>query len=175
MSRRRGHHMFGRRKEPSPGETGNESQRGSDAPVTAEAGGADGARRLQHGIVQTSRWTVRLLIIFIGLWALFYVAGQLWSVLLPLFFGLLLSTVLWPPVRLLRRKLPNALAALIAVVGLLVAVFGLIAVLAPQVTSQSQDLVNQASEGLESLQEWLAGPPFNLGPDALGGLVEKGV
>ena len=101
--------------------------------------------------------------------------GQLWSILLPVLFGLLLATILWPPVRLMRRKLPNALAAMIAIIGLIIVVFALIAVLAPQVTSQAQDLVDRASAGLSSLQDWVAGPPFNLGPDALGGLIDKGV
>ncbi len=133
------------------------------------------ARRLRQGVIEAARWTVRLLVIGLGLWALFYLMGQLWSVLLPILLGLLLATVLWPPVRFLRRKLPNSLAALIAVIGLLGVVGGLIAVLAPQVTSQAQDLVDQASAGLGSLQNWLADPPFNLGPDALGGLVDKGI
>ena len=164
--------MFGRRK---PSSSADDPSKETGEPVTAESGGADGARRLQHGIVQTSRWTVRLLIIAVGLWVVFYIAGQFWSVLLPIFFGLLLSTVLWPPVRFLRRIMPNALAALLAVLGLLVVVIGLIVVLAPQVTSQAQDLVNQASDGLESLQKWLAGPPFNFGTDSLGGLVDKAV
>ena len=90
-------------------------------------------------------------------------------------FGLLLATILWPPVRLMRRKLPNALAAMIAILGLIVVVGALIVVLAPQVTSQAQDLASRASAGLSSLQGWVAGPPFNLGPEALGGLIDKGV
>lgn len=163
--------LFGRR---SSSATPEEADPAAQV-VSAESGGAEGARRLQHGIVSTYQWTIRLLVIGVGLWVVFYLAGLLWSVLLPIFFGLLLSTVLWPPVRFLRRKLPNALAALIAVLGLLVVVIGLIVVLAPQVTSQAQDVVDQASSGLESLQSWLAGPPFNLGPDALGGLVDKGI
>ncbi|HEY5881269.1 MAG TPA: AI-2E family transporter [Nakamurella sp.] len=133
------------------------------------------ARRLQHGIIEYSQWTLRLLIIGVGLVAAFWIMGQLWSVLLPIFFGLLLATILWPPVRFMRRKLPNALAALLALVGLLVIMGGLIAVLAPQVTSQAADLVDRATAGLTTLQEWLAGPPFNLGPDALGGLLDQGI
>lgn len=135
----------------------------------------EGARRLGHSVVEISRWTIRLLIIGVGLLALFWVMGLLWSVLLPLFFGLLLSTVLWPPVRWLRRRMPNSLAALIALLGLLIVVGGLIVLLAPQVTSQAGDLVTRASAGLSTLQTWLAGPPFNFGPDALGGLVDKGI
>ncbi len=133
------------------------------------------ARRLQHGVIEAARWTVRLLIIGLGLWVLFQILGELWSVLLPILLGLLLATVLWPPARFLRRKLPPALASLIAVIGLFAVVGGLIAVLAPQVIGQAQDLVNQASAGLSSLQSWLAGPPFNFGPDSLGGLVDRGI
>lgn len=130
---------------------------------------------LKHNITDWSRWTLRLLIIGVGLVVVFWLMGQLWSVLLPIFLGLLLATVLWPPVRLMRRKLPNALAAILALVGLLVIFGGLIAVLAPQVTSQAGDLADRAIGGLTTLQQWLAGPPFNLGPDALGGLVNKGI
>jgi len=136
---------------------------------------AEGARRLQHAVTQLSRWTVRLLIIGIGLYVVFWLMGQLWSILLPILFGLLLATILWPPVRLMRKKLPPALAALIAIVALFLVVSGLVAVLAPQVTSQAQDLVDRATAGLESLQQWAAGPPFNFGPDALGGLIDKGI
>ncbi len=147
----------------------------ASGPTGAVIGRSPMARRLQHSVIEAARWTVRLLIVGVGLWALFWLMGQLWSVLLPIMLGLLLATILWPPVRFLRRKLPNALAALIALVGLLAVVGGLIAVLAPLVTSQAQDLVDQASEGLGSFQTWLAGPPFNLGLDSLGGLVDKGI
>jgi predicted PurR-regulated permease PerM len=138
-------------------------------------GSSESGERLRHSVVQLSRWTVRLLVIGIGLVALFWVMGQLWSILLPILLGLLLATILWPPVRLMRGKLPNALAAMFALLALVVIAFGLIAVLAPQVTSQAQELVDRASDGLSSLQTWVAGPPFNLGPDALGGLLDKGV
>lgn len=141
----------------------------------AAAGLSDPAGRFRYALTAWSRWTLRVLVILIGLAVAFYLMGWLWSVLLPIFFGMLLCTVLWPPVRILRRFMPNALAALIGVLGLLIVVGGVIALLAPQVVSESPELVAQASGGLASLQEWLAGPPFNLGPDALGGLVQRGV
>jgi len=169
--------MFGRRQpvpeqSPAPDESPEDDLAGHrpTGPIPDES-----ARRLQHGIVEYSRWTLRLLIIGVGLVTALWVMGQLWSVLLPIFFGLLLATILWPPVRFMRRKLPNALAALLALVGLLVIMGGLIAALAPQVTSQAGDLVDRATAGLTTLQDWLAGPPFNLGPDALGGLLDKGI
>lgn len=136
---------------------------------------AQGAHRLQHGVIQAFRWTVRLLVIGVGLFVLFWLMGQLWSILLPILFGLLLATILWPPVRFMRKKLPNALAAFIAIVALFLVVIGLVAVLAPQITSQAQDLLNQATAGLKSVQQWVAGPPLNFGTDSVGGLIDKGI
>ena len=169
--------MVGRQRKRSntgPGDAGVAMTDGS-ARASASTGSSLGGRRLQHAISELSHWTVRLLIIAVGLVALFWVLGQLWSIVLPILFGLLLATILWPPVRLMRKKIPNALAAALALLGLLIVVVGLVAVLAPQVTSQAQELVDRASAGLSSLQDWVAGPPFNMGPDALGGLIDKGI
>ena len=165
--------VFRRGKSDGPAEAVSDGE-GTDAVVAASPDSL-ARRRLQHGVTTTSRWTIRLLVIGVGLFALFWVMGQLWSILLPILFGLLLATILWPPVRLMQKKLPNSLASLIAILGLIVVVGGLIAVLAPQVTSQASDLVDRATDGLKSLQDWVAGPPFNFGPDALGGLVDKGI
>lgn len=160
--------------EPSEADV-QEQQNAAAAQEVAHGRGELGARRLQHGIATSTRWTVRLLILGVGLFVFFWLMGQLWSILLPVLLGLLLATILWPPVRLMRRKLPNALAAILALLGLIVVVTGLVVVLAPQVTSQASDLVDRATQGLSSLQDWVAGPPFNLGPDALGGLLDKGI
>ena len=175
--------MIGRRAKNPRERDGAASTSAADEPVTSPAvldsgtaGRAnDPTRALQHGVIALSRWTVRVLVIGAGLFALFWVMGQLWSILLPILFALLLSTVLWPPVRFLRRYVPNALAALIGVVGLLVVFSALIVALAPQVRSQGQGLVDQASAGLDSLQQWVAGPPLNLGDDAIGELIDSGV
>src|SRR4051794_37888388 len=74
-------------------------------------GGAAARRQLEKGVVTLFRWTLRLLVIAAGLWLIGWLIGQLWSIVLPVALALLLSTVLWPPVRFMRRKLPPALAA----------------------------------------------------------------
>lgn len=132
-------------------------------------------QRVKHGLVDLSAWTVRILILAAGLIALFAAMGYLWSILLPIFLGLLLSTVLWPPTRFLRRWLPPALAAIISVVALFAFFVGLVAVLFPQVQSQADDLVNQAAGGLTTVQKWVEGPPLNLSTDTLSDLVDKGI
>lgn len=131
--------------------------------------------RVKHGLVDLSAWTIRVLIIAVGLVALFWVMGWLWSILLPIFLGLLLSTVLWPPTRFLRRWLPPALAAIIAVLALFAFVVGLVVILFPQVRDQADDLVDQAAGGLTTVQRWIEGPPLNLSADTLSDLIDRGI
>ncbi len=132
-------------------------------------------QRVKHGLVDLSSWTVRVLIIGAGLIALFWVMGWLWSILLPIFLGLLLSTVLWPPTRFLRRWLPPALAAILSVLALFAFVIGIVVLLLPQVRDQADDLVNQAANGLSTVQAWIEGPPLNLSTDTLSDLVDQGI
>ena len=169
--------MVGRRRDRKRDDAATEDADGTDLVVSAEGAAASkrAQERVQHGIITISRWTIRGLIIAAGLVVIAWLIGQFWSVLLPLFLGMMLSTVLWPPVRWLRRRMPPALAALLGLLGLVVVVGGIIAVLIPLIASEGQGLVDRATQGLESLQSWLAGPPFNLGPDALGGLIDRGI
>jgi predicted PurR-regulated permease PerM len=132
-------------------------------------------RRLEAGVIAVFRWTLRLLVIAGGLWLIGWLIGMVWSIVLPVLLALLLSTVLWPPVRFLRRKLPPALAAIIAVLGLILVIGGLIALFVPVISSEGQNLATQFSSGLQSLQDWLSGPPFNLGDNAIGGLLDQAV
>ena len=96
-----------------------------------------------------AEWTLRLLIVAAGLWLLFYLAGLLWTVLLPLFLALLISAVLWPVVKRLRRHLPNAIAALLGVLMVLAALAAGAALLLPLIANETTGLAGQASAGLE--------------------------
>ena len=118
--------------------------------------------------------SLRLLLITAALLVVGYVLGELWFVILPLLLGLLFATVLWPGVKVLRGAgAPPALAASAALVFAILALAGLVTVLAPQVTGQAQDLADQVSGGLDDLQELLAEEPFDLDEEQIGGAVER--
>jgi predicted PurR-regulated permease PerM len=84
--------------------------------------------------------------------------------------------VLWPAVRFLRGKgAPPALAAAVVLVVSLLLLFGLLGGLAPQVTSQSEELADQVTAGLGEVQGYVTGPPLNLGEDQVGRTVDNAI
>ena len=120
--------------------------------------------------------SLRFLLVCAALVVVWYIAGRLWVVLLPILLGLLLATVLWPPVAFLRRKgAPPALAAAVVLLVSLLLLVGVIGGLAPQVTSQTEELADQVTAGLGQVQGYVSGPPFNLGEDQVGRTVDNAI
>jgi predicted PurR-regulated permease PerM len=118
--------------------------------------------------------SAQFLLIAAAVVVLFYVLGRLWSILLPIVLGLLIATVLWPSTRFLRNhRWPPALAASTVLVGFLALLAGIIAALAPSVANQVTELADAATAALQDVQEWLQGPPLNLGEDQIGDAVDS--
>ncbi|GAA4328429.1 AI-2E family transporter [Klenkia terrae] len=139
--------------------------------------GPERAARLSAATQVLATFSWRLLLVTGAVVVIGYVLGVLWApVLLPVVLGLLFSTVMWPLTKLLRRgKFPPALAALTTVVLFLAAFVGIIAAIAPPVVSQVNDLATGVSSGLQSVQDWLSGPPFNLGQEQIGEYVDDAI
>lgn len=108
-------------------------------------------------------WALRFIIMVVASYLLWRGFGAIWTALLPVILALLVSTVMWPPVRWLRnRGVPAALAVILVIVGFFAILAGIISAMAPRVADQSKDLVQKATEGIEKLQDWVQGPPLNL-------------
>jgi predicted PurR-regulated permease PerM len=81
---------------------------------------------------------------------------------------------MWPATRFLRKhSWPPALAAATVLLLFLGAFGGILAVIVPQVVGQVEDVANGVTQGLQQVQEWLAGPPFDLGQDQIGNAVDS--
>jgi predicted PurR-regulated permease PerM len=142
-------------------------------PTEAPAPSPDRGRKVRAATRTLAIASAELVLIALAVAVIGYVLGTLWVVLLPVVLGLLISTVLWPPTRFLRRHgWPPALAAAVVLVGALALFGGLIALIAPQVADQAGDLANQTVQALEDVQKWLQGPPFNIGEDQIGNAVD---
>ena len=86
-----------------------------------------------------------------------------WEGLLPVLLAIIVSTVLWPPVRWLRKhKVPSALSVVIVLITFFAILGGIFTAMAPSITTQSKDLAEQATKGIEQLQQWIQGPPLNI-------------
>lgn len=108
-------------------------------------------------------WCLRFLIMAVAAYVLFNVIGKLWAGILPILLSLIVCTVLWPVVRFLRKiKIPNGIAVLLTILGFFAAIGGIFAIIAPSAVDQTRELVNQANDGIRTIQDWLAGPPLNL-------------
>lgn len=108
-------------------------------------------------------WALRFIIVVIASVILWRGLAAIWVGLLPVMLAILVATVLWPPVAWLRaRKVPPALAVIIVIVAFFALIAGVVSAIAPSVASQSQDLINRASEGINRILQWLQGPPLNL-------------
>jgi predicted PurR-regulated permease PerM len=142
--------------------------------AASPAPGANRGPRLQKGVRALAVVSAQLLLIAAALVALGWVLGKLWPILLPIILGLLFATVLWPPTRLLRRlHFPPALAALVVLLAFLAVVAGLFSWIVPQVADQADELADAATAGLQDVQEWVTGPPLNLGEDQIGQAVDQ--
>ncbi|WP_167580903.1 AI-2E family transporter [Kineococcus rubinsiae] len=143
--------------------------------MTTTSGEPSARPAVAHGLDVAARWAVRLLVLGVAAWAVLWLLGQGWSLVLPLILAVLLTAVLWPLARLLRRFLPHALAAVVSLLLLIGVIVGVFAVLVPNIADQGPQLVDSAGEGLTTLQGYVTGAPLNLGDDQIGSLIDRGV
>ncbi|MGG8409030.1 AI-2E family transporter [Streptomyces sp. 12297] len=118
----------------------------------------------------SARVCAELLMVLVMAAVTLWILGRMWSVVWPLIVALLLTTLTWPLTAFLRRRgwRPALAAAVVTVLFLLVGA-GTVALIAVPVASQSGELVDGVSEGIQRLREWAAGPPLNIGDDQITG------
>ncbi|MFT4043813.1 MAG: AI-2E family transporter [Gordonia sp. (in: high G+C Gram-positive bacteria)] len=112
------------------------------------------------------------IVVVLALWMLLWLLGKSWVVLLPVLLAIIVSTVMWPPVRWMRgRGVPGTLAALVMMVIGIGVVAAVIALIVPSVVRQAPEIAGQAGQGLRKLQDWVQGPPMNLRDEQIDDVV----
>ena len=150
-----------------------------EAPASRDLARGDAPTRghlIGEGLAWTARWSLRFLIVAAALTVVGLILIQLWDIVFPVFLGLVIATIVEPPVTWLRRRgVPGALAtALVLILGLAV-LGGVVALIAPSVAGQAPQIAQGAVGGIQQIQGWLQGPPFNLGASQIGGYVQAAV
>lgn len=134
----------------------------------------DRSEVIGDGVRVFALWCVRILIIAVTFYAGWHVLKPLWGGVLPIILAIIVCTVLWPPTQWMRQHgLPAGIAAAISLLTGFGMIGGLIYLTAPSIASQSQTLYFQAFDGIQQVQLWLQGPPFNLDPQELANQVNR--
>ncbi len=121
--------------------------------------------RMPRLLVAFSEFGWRFLVCIAAAAALVYGLAQVALAVIPVFIALLLSTLLVPPARALRaRGVGDGLSSAIVFIGFLLAFAGVIAVIAPSVSAEFEELPDRLREGADRFGDILAGAPFNLDP-----------
>lgn len=114
-------------------------------------------RVIGDGVRWTAQWTLRWVVIAVGLVLLGLVLKYAWVIVFPVLMALVLCAVLAPVSTFLRvrARLPNAVAAAVTMVAAIGLVVGVGFTLAPAVASQSDNLVSGAVAGLQRVLDWV--------------------
>nr|WP_051133478.1 AI-2E family transporter [Nocardia paucivorans] len=125
------------------------------------------------GIMWLAKWSVCVVAIAAGAWVIGKITAMLWVVLLPVLIATVVATVLWPPTRtLVRAGLRPGLAASLSVLGFLAVLAGVIALIVPSVVDQVPALADKSTEGINTVRDWLQGPPLNIRDEQLNSAAE---
>ena len=121
-----------------------------------------------------ARWSLRLALIGLGLALLWWLIARLWVIVMPVLLAMLITTVLNPPANWMRRRgapprspPPSSWSGSLLVLG------AIVYFLATSITGGVSELASGAVAGLQSIQNWLAGPPLNLGATQFDALLQQ--
>ncbi|MBF0660686.1 AI-2E family transporter [Rhodococcus sp. BL-253-APC-6A1W] len=142
-------------------------------PASTSSKTPDRATLIGAGGMWLAKWSAILVVIAAGALVLGWIIQKMWVIVLPVALAIVVSTILWPPTRAMtKRGLPPAPAASITLVLFFAIVGGIIAGIVPSVVNQVPDLANKATEGINTVQDWVKGPPINLQDEQLDNAVD---
>src|SRR5215207_7557513 len=152
--------------------------------VGARAATAVRARHARpHGDAAMPGWYMttaaaswRFLAIAAAVVAVVYALVHLRVIVLPIIVALLASTLLLPIVKWLRdHRVPDALAAALAMLAAVLVLAALLTAIAPSLGDQFGDLRTQSEDGVRQATDQLAKPPFNLSEEEIRDRVDTGL
>jgi predicted PurR-regulated permease PerM len=128
-----------------------------------------------RGLRIAGAWSWRLLLIAAVTVGLLWLLDRFLILVAPLLVGLLLAGLLAPALRLLLKlRLNRTLATLLVLVGGLALVGGTLTLVVNQIINGADQMAKSVTEGVESVQSWLLGPPLNLSEEDLSKLLKQG-
>jgi predicted PurR-regulated permease PerM len=133
-----------------------------------------GQDAVPRGVQVTASWCWRLLVIAGAVGVGIYVLAALQLVIVPFLVAVLLNALIQPIAgALVRRGLPNALAAAIVMVGSLGAIGLLVWLVVHEFRAGYADLANRVDEGIDKIRDWLVTGPLQLSQAQIDSAIES--
>ncbi|HET6299865.1 AI-2E family transporter [Microbacterium sp.] len=127
-------------------------------------------RGLRIATAYSWRFLVVAAAIGVGIWLVI----QLRLLVVPLLIAILVTALLWPAFSwMLRHRVPKWLAIVIAVVGTLAVVTGLLWLAVWQITRQWSDVQTRTVEAIEQLRQYLIDGPLHLTAEQIDDLLAQ--
>lgn len=121
-----------------------------------------------RGLQIAAAWSWRVLLVAALAIAVAYLARSLSQVMVPLAIATLLAALLSPVAKTLKRwGVPRGLAAIIAVIGGLSVVAGVLTAIIATIVGQGDTLVRQTVNGFYTLLDWLTNSPLGIDSNQL--------
>ncbi|GHH02777.1 AI-2E family transporter [Comamonas sp. JC664] len=126
-------------------------------------------------LTRSALFSGKLIVIAGAVVALVLLLARLYLIVLPSVVALLLATLLYPPVRWLSaRKVPRALATLLAVLVLLLVAAAVFLLLVPRIVQEVSAAGSNMQAGLEGAIGWLT-QELPVSREQLDGLLQEGL
>ncbi|GAA2006358.1 AI-2E family transporter [Microbacterium ulmi] len=137
--------------------------------VTSELAGS-----VPRGLRIATAYSWRLLVIAAAIGVAVWLVIQLKLLVVPLLVAILVAALLWPAVSwMLRRRLPRWFAIVIAMVGTLAIVTGLLWLAIWQITRQWPSVQARTVSAVEQFRQYLIDGPLNLTPEQIDGFLTQ--
>jgi len=109
----------------------------------------------------------RLLVVAAAVAAVVLALVHLRLVVLPVLVALVFTALLSVPNRVLRRRLPDTLAAVVTVLGAVLLLGAVASLIAPSVAAELGQVDDRVRQGINEVTEWLTMGPLDLNRDDL--------
>ncbi|MEY9964248.1 putative PurR-regulated permease PerM [Streptacidiphilus sp. MAP12-16] len=129
--------------------------------------------RVHRALRVAAAYAWRLLVVGALVFVAFTALQRLQLVAVAVFVGLVLTALLRPPADLFARRMPRALAVVVAMVGGLLLFLGLLALVGDSVAREASSLGSEFRGGLGQIERWLERRPFHLSHAAASDLQGK--
>lgn len=125
-----------------------------------------------RGLRVAAAYAWRLLVIGALLWVIISLLARLEFVVIALFFGLIITALVGPLVRLFDRVMPRGLAVALGLVVSILAVGAVFTFIGAQLIEQLPNIGEEFRSGLDQIDRWLQEGPLGWDADRIQGYVD---